>query len=617
LVRLARRGHDARSRFILAISLFCVLTVFSLIWFRKTTSVADLFFSTPHAATLNDSSEFGAAFTLTFLIAQLAVLCLLTPAYAAGGIAEEKDNQTFIFLLASELTAREIVFGKFLGRVFFLLGIMLAGLPILAICQIHGGASMLFVLLSYLITACTVIFLSAVGVACAASADTLRGALFRAYGLAAVIIFTGCGIYPLLSPLAIIPELFGLMRTGKWEWVWVCGIAYPVVELIAASIAIWLAVGSVRKMRAKLTPSMAKPPRRVLERYAREDKARAQYERELLQWEEAVAFEKQRRDTPTLTSQPEVAPQLILAPVEAQPEFADATEAAIEMKPIPMAAVSARQPVLPPKPMPKISIQPHPGRPITDFDAEVERPRIGNKDPFLWKEKYTSGSMKTEDDHAMKAMMYLFGAILGLFVLLFATIAVVSLASDRSGNNNREVKWLILTFGGATVFVHLLQIGMAACGTICKERQRLTLESLLTIPVERSEILWPKWWTCFARGWWWGGPSAVILAMAFLASDVPSLTLPAVVYFLLAAPFMNSVGIWLSIRCRSVNKALMWYLPITGCVLLAPVALCTWLAADQLLIGMVLMSLLTGSLAVGAWLFWHKSVTSFDRETVL
>ena len=156
---------------------------------------------------LAESARFGEQFALTFLLAQLAVLVLLTPAYAAGGIAEEKEKKTFVFLLVSDLTSREILFGKFLGRLTFLLGVLLAGLPILALTQFFGGMSLKFLLMSYLITAATVTMLAAVSAAAACATDTYRGALFRGYGLTGLVMLVGGGLHPMLSPLAVIPLL--------------------------------------------------------------------------------------------------------------------------------------------------------------------------------------------------------------------------------------------------------------------------------------------------------------------------------------------------------------------------------------------------------------------------
>ena len=69
LFRLARRGQDARGRFILAFLLFLVLTAFSMIWFRNT-APSELFFGDSQKLSIAETSAFGASFSLTFLIAQ-------------------------------------------------------------------------------------------------------------------------------------------------------------------------------------------------------------------------------------------------------------------------------------------------------------------------------------------------------------------------------------------------------------------------------------------------------------------------------------------------------------------------------------------------------------------
>ena len=58
LFRLARRGQDARGRFILAFLLFLVLTGFSLNWFNKT-SPADLFFGDSQVLSIAETSAFA------------------------------------------------------------------------------------------------------------------------------------------------------------------------------------------------------------------------------------------------------------------------------------------------------------------------------------------------------------------------------------------------------------------------------------------------------------------------------------------------------------------------------------------------------------------------------
>ncbi|HZZ81205.1 MAG TPA: ABC transporter permease subunit [Gemmataceae bacterium] len=74
-----------------------------------------------------------------FMIVQVIVVVMLTPAYVAGAIADEKDRKTLEFLLATDLENREIIFSKLLSRLGNLTLLLLTGLPILSILQLMGG----------------------------------------------------------------------------------------------------------------------------------------------------------------------------------------------------------------------------------------------------------------------------------------------------------------------------------------------------------------------------------------------------------------------------------------------------------------------------------------------
>ena len=154
------------SRPVLAIPNACMkvplltLLVFTVIWFHAT-YFYDLFFGTQQALSLEESSRFGEQFSLALLVAQMAVMVLLTPAYAAGSIAEEKERRTWQYQLATDLSNREIVLGKFFGRFVFLLGILMAGLPVLSLTTLIGGVDILFLIFAYLLTGSTVALLTA------------------------------------------------------------------------------------------------------------------------------------------------------------------------------------------------------------------------------------------------------------------------------------------------------------------------------------------------------------------------------------------------------------------------------------------------------------------------
>lgn len=628
LLRLARRGQDARARFILAVALLLVLTAFSLIWFSSKPP-AELFFGASQSLTLQESSNFGHSFSLTFVLGQLAILCLLTPAYAAGGIAEEKDKKTMVFLLCSELTDREIVFGKFLGRTVFLLGILFAGLPILAITQLHGGVSWQFLVASYGVTAATVVLLSAVSAYSAASAETFRGGLFRAYGLTALIVLAGCGIGPYVSPFAVILYL-DLMQLSNPAGFLGVAIGFPILELLATCLAVWMATRAVRRLRTQLTRKSPKPPPWVRERYRDEDKEKEYQARQKQKREEQVQREKEERDRRHDVTELEVDD---LPTVDARHDGPSANGAP-RLKA--RRAVRTAQLLPPPPPPPPPEPKPEPPKNgDRRWDSEkrkgrtgyrdpsmhaakewVPKPKIGDSDPFYWKEKHTTGQVKTEDDEAMKGMMYLIGGVLGLIVLVFLGLSLLAMVAGKDQGSS-FARVLLLLAGGGGVFAHLLQIGMASSGAICRERQRLTLESLLTIPAPRRAILWPKWLTSMLRGWWWGAPAALVVAVAFLTTEAAVTVVPAIVYLLAAVPFATTYGLWLSVRCTSVNRAVMWYLPAAGFLVAFPVAVCGWSTGPLWLFWSGLLFVVTCLLIGLTFLFWTLTVKAFDHETIL
>ena len=82
-------------------------------------------------------------------------VALLTPAYVAGAIADEKDRKTLEFLLATDLRSREIVLSKLASRLANLTLFVLTGLPILSLIQFLGGVDPNLVLAGFAVTALT------------------------------------------------------------------------------------------------------------------------------------------------------------------------------------------------------------------------------------------------------------------------------------------------------------------------------------------------------------------------------------------------------------------------------------------------------------------------------
>src|SRR3954464_5459097 len=86
---------------------------------------------------------------------QLGLVALLAPIFTAGAITQEKDSQTYDILLATPLTNGQIVLGSLLSRVFFVVALLVSGIPIFAITQIFGGVAIRSIVLSFAIAVAT------------------------------------------------------------------------------------------------------------------------------------------------------------------------------------------------------------------------------------------------------------------------------------------------------------------------------------------------------------------------------------------------------------------------------------------------------------------------------
>jgi len=204
LTRLARRGSPAVARVLVGLLLFAALGVTYLAAFPQ-----NLDYRTPPGIVQARLSLFGQSFALTFLLVQASVVLILTPLFVAGAVVEETERRTLEFLLATDLSAREIVLGKVWPRLLLMVAIVMAGWPILAATQVWGGVDILFVGLASVVIVAEAWAVAGISAACAVGARSLRRAMVRSY-LFSVLVLT--------LPVASCPFLVivGLQSAQTW-----------------------------------------------------------------------------------------------------------------------------------------------------------------------------------------------------------------------------------------------------------------------------------------------------------------------------------------------------------------------------------------------------------------
>ncbi|MCS7034211.1 MAG: ABC transporter permease subunit [Phycisphaerae bacterium] len=121
---------------------------------------------------------------------QLALVALLAPVFTAGAITQEKDAQTYDILLSTPLSNAQIVLGSLFSRLFFILALLISGIPIFSITQIFGGVAIRSIATSFGIAAATAFVTGALAIAIATFKVGTRRTIFSFY-LGIVVFLVG------------------------------------------------------------------------------------------------------------------------------------------------------------------------------------------------------------------------------------------------------------------------------------------------------------------------------------------------------------------------------------------------------------------------------------------
>ncbi len=172
MIRTARRGRYVLMRFIYALITFALLTSIYLSMF----SYLDIQSLKP-----SQTTQFAETFFNWFMILQFILILLLTPAYVASAIAEEKDRRTLEFIFATDLKNQEIVFSKLFSRMANLVLFLLAGLPILSMIQLFGGINPQYLYGGFIATTCTLFSVASLSMLISVYAKRTRDAISFSY----------------------------------------------------------------------------------------------------------------------------------------------------------------------------------------------------------------------------------------------------------------------------------------------------------------------------------------------------------------------------------------------------------------------------------------------------
>jgi ABC-type transport system involved in multi-copper enzyme maturation permease subunit len=415
-----------------------------------------------------------------FMLVQLVSVCVLTPAFVAGAISEEKDRKTMEFLLATDLRNREIVLSKLGARVANLTLFLLTGLPILGLLQFVGGVDPTLVLTGFAATGMTMLGLAGLSILNSVLFKRSRDAIAITYLY--LIAFIGVGFFA-----------FGMQKSGLMSHVdfpiWFGDGAPTLSNLVTLlnSGNIVVAIFEIGMIGSSAAPGL-------LEQYALFHGILALV---CLVWA-----------------------TLRLRQVALRQAFAA----------VPKAGARHRA-----------------------------RPAVGEL-PMLWKEISVERGVRLNWVAAI-----LLG---GLFLLtLFPSVwMIIEHSLDPRTGNRGGWDWFpqgmnawVRIAGTFVAGLAVMGVAVRASTSIGIERDKQTLDSLLTSPMDSGTILWAKFIGTLLSvrlAWVWLG---LIWAIGVVTGGLHVFAVPLVLaaWFVYAA-FFTMLGLWFSMTARTTMRATVY-----------------------------------------------------------
>lgn len=164
-----------------------------------------LWLQIPSASDSASLTELAKSASQTFRVAattQLLLMCFLAPVFTASAITQERDAQTFNILISTPLTSGQIVLGTLMSRLYFVIVLLLAGLPIFSMTMIYGGVTSSQIVTSFALSAATAILTGALAIFIAMIGVGTRRTIFSFY-------------------LMIALYLLAFYLIGRWDRAWV------------------------------------------------------------------------------------------------------------------------------------------------------------------------------------------------------------------------------------------------------------------------------------------------------------------------------------------------------------------------------------------------------------
>jgi len=429
-------------------------------------------------------AQFAESFFQAFMIVQLVLVLVLTPAYVAGAIADEKDRKTLEFLLATDLRNREIVLSKLVSRLANLSMLVIAGLPVLSALQFLGGVDPELLLASFAMMGLTMASLAGVSI--------LFSSLSRKPRDAIVLTYLTLFLYLILSLVAqTLVMAFRIGGSLPLGWLGINGVSLgDVADAFCMGNPIWL--GMQPAMIVSRGGNLGDVLPGLIGKYA--------------------IF----HGIVTVACSTAAVFWLRAAALNQSGEAAEK------------------------------------GRLLSGL---VSRPPVSQQ-PMMWKEIHAEPRLRL----GMLGRIIMGCLVCSSFVPVYF-ILEDTLGRSRWADTARFMNIWVRIVGTVVGCLMLLAVAVRAAGSVSGERDKETLDGLLTSPLDGSDILFAKWAGSILSvrwAWLWIG---TIWLLGLVSGGLHILSLPLLVFsWAVYAAVFSWIGVICSVTCRTTLRATVWTL---------------------------------------------------------
>lgn len=137
------------------------------------------------------SADVNIGLFTTISYVQLALILFIAPGVTAGAISSEREKQTLNILLTTAQSSWQIICGKLLASISYLVLLVFAGLPISSIVFLFGGVSPLDFIKVYSLLLIVLVAMASIGIMVSTLIRKTITAMITTYGIMlAIIAFT-------------------------------------------------------------------------------------------------------------------------------------------------------------------------------------------------------------------------------------------------------------------------------------------------------------------------------------------------------------------------------------------------------------------------------------------